>query len=113
MNPWDAASNPTGVKAGKIRVQAALFLEFFDPSRGFMHIYPKFQVRIDGLDNFRWGAVTNPATTVVPMKGFPTSATFKAYPSGSWWKYPFTVWDALVNETFSGGLMGWAPFCRQ
>ncbi len=110
MNAWDAASNPTGVKPGNIRVQAGLFLEFFDPSKGFMHIYPKFQVKIDGLDNFRWGPVTNPTTPTVPMKGFPSSAIFKAYPSGSWKSYPFTVWDALVNETFSGGLMGWAPF---
>ncbi len=110
MNAWDAASNPTGVKPGNIRVQAGLFLEFFDPSRGFMHIYPKFQVKIDGLNNFHWGPVTDPATPMVPMKGFPSTATFKAYPSGAWKSYPFTVWDALVNETFVGGLMGWAPF---
>lgn len=111
VNAWDAATNPKGVKEGKIRVQAGLFLEFFDPSRGFMQINPKFQVKIDGMQHFRWGPVTSPLTPTFPMNGFPTSArTFKAYPSGAWKNYPFTVWDALVNETFTGGLMGWAPF---
>ncbi len=110
VNAWDAVNNTKGVKEGKVRVQAALFLEFFDPSRGFMHIYPKFQVKIEGLHNFRWGPVTDPTTPTFSMKGFPAKATFKAYPSGSWMGYPFTVWNALVNETFVGGLMGWAPF---
>lgn len=111
VNAWDATANPKGVKEGNVRVQAGLFLEFFDPAKGFMQINPKFQVKIDGMQNFRWGPVTDPLTPAYPMKGFPTSArTFKAYPSGAWKAYPFTVWDALVNETFVGGLMGWAPF---
>lgn len=110
MNAYDATSNPKGVKAGNIRVQAGLFLEFFDPSQGFMKIYPKFQVKVEGLQAFQWGSVATPAVPMVAMKGFPSSATFKAYPSGSWKNYPFTVWNSLLNETFTGGRMGWAPF---
>lgn len=110
MNAYNAGTNPTGVKDGNIRVQAGLFLEFFDPSRGFMRIFPKFQVKVEGLQGFSWGPVTSPASPMVPMKGFPSSATFKAYPSGSWKNFPFTVWNSLVNESFCGGLMGWAPF---
>jgi len=87
-------STNSSVPAGKLRVQAAFFLEMFDPSFGFVGVYPYFKIRVTGLDGFQWGGA--PYGTTSPM-GFPASATLN--PPGT---------DAFNLENFVGGPMGYS-----
>ncbi len=87
-------SSNSGVPAGKLRVQAAFFLEMFDPSFGFVGVYPYFKIRVTGLDGFQWAGA--PYGPMSPM-GFPASATLN--PPGT---------DAFNLENFVGGPMGYS-----
>ncbi|PTY03627.1 hypothetical protein DB346_07085 [Verrucomicrobia bacterium LW23] len=56
-----AANNTPAIAAGKERVQAAFYLQMFDPSQGVALAYPWYQLRIRGLENAQW-SVDNGAT---------------------------------------------------
>lgn len=87
-------STDSSVPAGKLRVQAAFFLEMFDPSFGFVGVYPYFKIRVTGLDGFQWAGT--PYDAMSPM-GFPASATLNP---------PQT--NAFNLENFVGGPMGYS-----
>lgn len=81
------------VPAGRIRVLAGFFLEMFDPSQGMVPGYPRFRVRVSGLDAFQWGETD---ATRTPMT-FPASGTLGV---------PISY--AFGPENFVGGTIGWS-----
>ena len=68
---------PTGtalpvIPGGNVQLQAALLINFFDPSQGNVWEYAPHSVQILGLDNFTWGSTSGSTTSM----GFPgTSAS--------------------------------------
>jgi uncharacterized protein (TIGR02600 family) len=94
MNPYNSASNTTGLLYGKTRVQAGFFLEFFNPAQGFIYEYPRFTVKVSNLDTISWGptrtaTVSNvnlnrPATTGTVMGDIvPQRMAFSSMTSGT------------------------------
>ncbi len=65
-NPNPKSSYTPQVASGKERVQAALFLQMYDPSLGLAITRPWYQIKITNLDKLQWNGS--------PI--FPTGATF-------------------------------------
>lgn len=87
------ASASPPVPANKIRVQAGFFLDMFDPSQGMVPGYPRFHIRVTGLNALSWGESD---TTRTPMT-FPGTATLGT---------PISY--AFGPENFVGGIVGWS-----
>jgi uncharacterized protein (TIGR02600 family) len=61
---------PGDIPPGHIQIQAALLINFFDPSQGTVRAYYTNRVSVEGLEHFRWG---EDSTSAVEM-GFPTGS---------------------------------------
>jgi uncharacterized protein (TIGR02600 family) len=56
-NPTDAGSGPNlipRVEPDRTRMEAAFFVQMFDPSQGQVFNKPWYTVEVEGLDSFRW-----------------------------------------------------------
>jgi uncharacterized protein (TIGR02600 family) len=96
------------VAAGTIQVQAALLINFFDPSQGNVVENPTSRIQILGLNNFQWGANSGSTTPL----GFPdqssstgTVCTSNMYPmDGS--NFPMYTMNWGGNLGFRSFLVG-------
>jgi uncharacterized protein (TIGR02600 family) len=85
---------PAVTTAGTQRVQAGVFLQMYDPSNGTPHVYPWYEVVVEGLDTLGW---SNDTVTSYSME-FPATGTLR--PAGA----------DMIGMTLYGGITDYRVF---
>lgn len=85
---------PAVTTAGTQRVQAGVFLQMYDPSNGTPHVYPWYEVVVEGLNSLAW---SNDSATSYSMD-LPATGTLR--PAGA----------DMIGMTLYGGISDYRLF---